>query len=91
MLGTGLALVYRLPPGQDGGKGLMMLGMSRHGWGDFHFYIGLLMSVLVVLYLALHWSWVKRAILSIKHTLGWIALLVALAIGLIPLLLSVYR
>ena len=89
MLGTGLALVWRLPPGSRGGRGLTMLGWDRHAWGDFHFYLGVSMSVLVVIHLLLHWGWVKRAVASVRYRFGWIGLLGILILAAIPLLLPV--
>ena len=41
LLGTGLLLVFRLPPGSRGGHGLTMLGLSRHEWGDLHYWVAL--------------------------------------------------
>ncbi len=89
MLGTGLALVYRLPPRVRGGGGLTMLGMDRHQWGDLHFYTGVALGILVVVHVLLHWGWVKRAAGALRFRLGWILLLLGLAIVAVPLVLPV--
>ena len=89
LLGTGLALVLRLPPGSRGGHGLRMLGLTRHQWGDLHFYVGLAMAALILYHLILHWAWVKNAIKSAKARLGFLGLGVGLLIVVLPLLLPV--
>lgn len=89
LAGSGLAMVYKLPPGSRGGRGLTMLGMDRHEWGDLHFYVGLCMIVLVVVHLALHWGWLKNALRSIKGGVGWMGLALGAAIFIFPLLLPV--
>jgi hypothetical protein len=33
--------------------------MSRHEWGDIHFYLAVLFVILMVVHIALHWSWIK--------------------------------
>lgn len=89
VIGTGLLLAYRLPPGSKGGHGLTVLGMTRHEWGDWHFYIGLLMVAVGFTHLLLNWAWVRR--IASKSRL-WLAL-GGLAAGLVliatPVLLPV--
>ena len=89
MIGSGLALEYKLPPGSRGGHGLEMLGWNRHEWGDLHFYVGLVLGGLVVAHLALHWSWLKNALKAIKGRVGWLALGLGFAVLALPLLLPV--
>ena len=60
LLGTGLLLVYRLPPGSRGGRGLSMLGMGRHDWGDLHFYAALGVVALMLVHLVLNWAWMRK-------------------------------
>jgi hypothetical protein len=55
--GTGLMLAYRLPPGSRGGRGLSVLGWSRHDWGDLHKWLSFAFLALVVLHMILHWRW----------------------------------
>lgn len=58
---TGLILEFVLPPGSGGrGEGAagVLLNWTRHDWGDLHFYIACGLSGLLVLHLALHWSWI---------------------------------
>ena len=69
ILATGLMMRYALPPGSSGrggGTTLSLWGMSRHGWGDVHFWLAVGMGALVLIHLVLHWGWVlgtmKRAV-----------------------------
>ena len=81
---TGFILKYILPPG-TGGRGRVLHGggsreqikelwsMTRHQWGDIHFYLALLFVVLMALHIFLHWSWIKsyfKAILSIGRKIS---------------------
>lgn len=57
LVATGLLTRFILPPGSRGGAGLSLWGWTRHDWGDLHFYVALGIASLLVLHLALHWSW----------------------------------
>ena len=71
---TGFIMKYILPPGTSGrgrmlrgGRGAGDLGqeikelwsMSRHEWGDIHFYLAVLFTVMMVVHIILHWGWIK--------------------------------
>ena len=68
---TGFIIKFILPPG-TGGRGRQLhegLGrehiktfgsMSRHEWGDIHFYLAVVFAVLIVVHIILHWSWIKN-------------------------------
>jgi len=61
MLYTGFLIRFVLPPGstgRHGGRGLTLLGMDRHDWGDLHFWVAVALVALLLLHVALHWSWV---------------------------------
>jgi hypothetical protein len=60
MLATGYVLRFPLPPGTN--KSLMLWGLTRHQWGDVHFWIGLGMLGVVLGHLVLHWPWVVSVI-----------------------------
>jgi hypothetical protein len=57
MLGTGLIMKWPLPPG-SGSRGLTLWGLGRHEWGDVHFWAAVALGTLLILHVALHWSWV---------------------------------
>ncbi len=58
MIVTGLWLRYVLPPGSRGGHGLSLWGLTRHDWGDVHFWLAVALAALLLLHVALHWGWV---------------------------------
>lgn len=62
MATTGLVMRLVLPPGSRGGSGMTLWGMDRHQWGDLHWWLAIAIGVLVVVHLALHWSWVCAAV-----------------------------
>jgi hypothetical protein len=73
---TGFIMKYILPPG-TGGRGCVLHGgggreqikqlwsMTRHQWGDIHFYLALLFVTLMVTHIVLHWSWIKSYLKSL--------------------------
>jgi len=40
-----------------------LLGWGRHDWGDLHFWLAVLLIVIIILHLILHWSWIRCNIL----------------------------
>jgi hypothetical protein len=60
MVGTGLMMAYRLIPGSRGGQGLEILGWNRHQWGDLHRWVSYGFVALIVVHLALNWSWLVK-------------------------------
>lgn len=61
MIATGLVIRFTLPPGtggRHGEGGLILWGLGRHDWGDVHFWAAVVLGVLLVVHVALHWSWV---------------------------------
>lgn len=78
LTGTGLMLKLRLPPGSRGGQGLSVWGLSRHEWGDVHFWAAIVMIALTVLHFALNWTWMQKIAASRKP---W-RLIAGFAIGL---------
>jgi hypothetical protein len=76
---TGFIIKYILPPGLWGlGHGFRggretdqikeLLSMTRHEWGNIHFYFALFFLALMVVHIVLHWGWIKsyfKSLLSI--------------------------
>ena len=56
MIATGIILRFTLPPGS--GRALALWSLTRHQWGDLHFWLALAAVAIVALHLALHWTWV---------------------------------
>ena len=78
MVSTGLLLKFVLPPGsgriemltQGGGRRHKVIdvfwGLTRHEWGEIHFFIAMAFVVLLVAHLVLHWSWIKATAFGVK-------------------------
>ena len=70
IISSGLILEFILPPGSGslseehvtgfrGGRPVLLLwGLSRHQWGNLHFYVSLAFLALMAFHLFLHWRWV---------------------------------
>ncbi len=91
MVGTGLMLYLRLPARSRGGGGFSALGMDRHEWGDWHFYVALSFFTLCLVHLYMNWTWLVKIAAS-KHLWRlWVGLAVGAAIILFFLLIPVER
>ncbi len=53
---TGILMHFVMPAGT--GHSLTLWGWDRHQWGDLHFWIALSTVSLLVLHVALHWTWI---------------------------------
>jgi hypothetical protein len=62
MMATGYILRFPLPPGSN--KYLSLWTLTRHQWGEVHFWIGLALLGVVLLHLCLHWQWL---VVSLKR------------------------
>jgi len=68
---TGFIIKYMLPPGTSGlgrilhggsGRGVQIeefWSMTRHEWGNIHFYLAVVFVVLMIIHVILHWTWIK--------------------------------
>ena len=55
---TGLLLHFMLPPGS--GWSATILGMSRHEWGEIHFWIAVSFFSILMVHLVLHAGYIKK-------------------------------
>jgi hypothetical protein len=60
MIATGIILRFTLPPGS--GHSMTLWSLNRHEWGDLHFWLSLAAVAIVILHLALHWTWVVSVV-----------------------------
>lgn len=60
LVGTGALLTWKLVPGSEGGHGLTVLDMTRHEWGDIHFWLAVVCVSATLTHLALNWVWLKK-------------------------------
>ncbi len=58
---TGSVMYFILP---HGSRDKEWLGLTRHEWGDIHFWVAILFVVVIGVHLVLHWKWIKY---SVKH------------------------
>lgn len=63
---TGLLMHFILPPGS--GQHTVIWGLSRHQWGDIHFWIAMALVGTIILHLLLHWRWLITLIQGRKGT-----------------------
>ncbi|MEN6458278.1 MAG: DUF4405 domain-containing protein [Thermoguttaceae bacterium] len=57
---TGALMKFILPPGS--GHFSRIWGMDRHGWGDIHAWIAVVLLATVAIHLYLHWKWVVSVV-----------------------------
>lgn len=62
---TGYVLRFPLPPGTN--KSLSLWGLTRHQWGEVHFWISLGLLAALLTHLALHWQWVVTVVARQFH------------------------
>jgi len=115
LIATGLMLRYTLPPGSGGrmplgggrGRGAarevaLVLGLTRHEWGDVHFWISVGLLGVLALHVGLHWRWVVSVVrggarpagsggVAARVVVGIVALTGLLLLVLLPLFLEVER
>ena len=60
LIGTGALMTWKLVPGSQGGHGLTVLDMSRHEWGDLHFWLAVVCVSTTLFHLILNWPWLKK-------------------------------
>lgn len=79
LVGTGALLTWKLMPGSRGGGGLQVLDMTRHEWGDIHFWLGVTMTAGIIAHLMLNWQWLKKIA---AKSIPW-RLILGLGVGLV--------
>lgn len=60
MFVTGYILRFPLPP--ETNKTFSLWGLTRHEWGAIHFWISLGLIAIILVHLALHWTWIVSVI-----------------------------
>jgi hypothetical protein len=101
---TGVLLRYQLPPGSGRLHGVgmgtraaerpvsLLWGLSRHEWGNVHFWVGVGLMVALALHIVLHWKWVvcvmrgrPREESGVRFGLGVAGLVAAVCLAAAPL------
>ena len=65
MIATGYLLHFPLPPGTN--KSLSLWGLSRHQWGEVHFWISIGLLIVLLVHLVLHWQWIVTVVQKRLH------------------------
>jgi len=81
LVAIGLLMGFYLAEGPiQAGKSKYFLGLHRHQWGKIHFYVSLILVILMIVHLALNWSWIKgKARLLFKKKAAAMLGLIAIA------------
>ncbi|MGI9227803.1 MAG: DUF4405 domain-containing protein [Gammaproteobacteria bacterium] len=89
VVSTGVLMRYVLPP--RSGQSIEILGMSRHEWGDIHFYITFIFLAILSIHLVLHWKFIRnmfhariKEASNFRLMLGLVGLIAVLALALAP-------
>lgn len=89
LAGTGLLMQFRLVPGFLGGRGLTVLGLSRHAWGTYHLWAAYLLVLLLLVHLVLNFAFIKNCIAArriwIMVGLGLAGLFITFVLLLLPM------
>jgi len=88
---TGVLLHFMLPPGS--GRWSEVWGMSRHQWGDVHFWVSVVFFGVLAVHLLLHWRFVVTLFKGrmkegarLRVALGLVGVITILVLALAPLL-----
>jgi hypothetical protein len=90
MISTGLLIEYTLPTRS---RGASVFSLTRHQWGDIHFYISIAFLVLMSLHLFTHIKFIKATALGkadrehrYRIAIGIVGLVALLALAATPVL-----
>jgi Domain of unknown function (DUF4405) len=105
LVATGLVLEVRLPPGSgslEGGEGAraaerpvaLVLGLTRHAWGEVHFWVAVALFAVLAVHVVLHWAWFRSLVRRqgrpegdpIRAVLGGLGLVCLLGAAAVPML-----
>ena len=88
---SGILLRYMLPPGS--GRWSDVWGMTRHQWGELHFWISVFFFAVLAFHLLQHWRFVfglfrghLQECMRLRVALGLVGLIAVILLGLSPLL-----
>jgi hypothetical protein len=110
LLSTGLLVRYQLPPGSGdighGGFGrgaearpiTLLWGLSRHQWGDIHYWIALALVAILAMHVVVHWKWIVAVVRGrqtdasgLRLGLGLVGLIAVIMFALMPWLSGTER
>lgn len=86
LLTTGMLIYFVLPP--QSGRLKTVLALTRHQWGEIHFYIALTLVLALIVHFALHWKWIVCVIKGHSKEKSNTRLLVGAVVVVILLVIS---
>lgn len=88
---SGILMRYLLPPGS--GRWSEVWGMSRHQWGELHFWLALIFFAVLTFHLLQHWRFVLglfrgrlKECMQLRVALGLTGLLAVILLSIAPLI-----
>ncbi len=91
LISTGIIMEFILLPGRErvANDPTTLMSLSRHDWGEYHFWASVIFISAVVIHLFLHWSWLVGIFRNFMRqkpvTVLTAALLLPLIVAAIPL------
>jgi len=89
IISTGAFLKFTLPPRSGGAT---VWDLTRHQWGEIHFYISIFFLLMMSIHLVFHFSFIKKAVLgkasreqNYRLIIGAVSLFVLILFSLAPL------
>jgi len=71
------------------------MGLSRHEWGEIHFWVAVGLALVITIHLALHWKWIVSMLKGkpeggshLRLALGLVGIITLLILFLGPFVLS---
>jgi hypothetical protein len=61
---TGVIIHYVLPAGSRGNS---FWSLTRHEWGDIHFWVAVAFEAIILFHLLLHLPWIKASVFGNKR------------------------
>lgn len=89
IIGSGLLLYFKLPPGFQGGGGLSCLGWTRHQWEQFHAIVAFVWTTLLIIHLIFNWNWIYNIICRNKVPFACLFVLVGIVLTISFLFLPI--
>ncbi len=91
---SGILLRYLLPPGS--GRWSAVWGMTRHEWGEVHFWVSMFFFAVLAFHLLQHWRFVLglfrgrlQECMRLRVALGLVGLVAVVLLSIAPLISTV--
>lgn len=61
-------LLWMAPTGPRSGRMLLVLGLTKREWGDYHFYFALVALIITVIHIIIDWKGLRRCLVYLIST-----------------------